>query len=67
MPMFEYKCEKCGHTTEFLEKSSDRGKHHCEKCGSPGVHKLFSGFSVGQRGQSGQSGGSCSTGTCPFS
>jgi putative FmdB family regulatory protein len=62
MPIFEYKCEKCGHKTEFLEKSSGKKKHVCEKCGSSDMRKLFSGFSVGQ---SSQGGNSCSTGTCP--
>ncbi|MBW1739034.1 MAG: zinc ribbon domain-containing protein [Deltaproteobacteria bacterium] len=62
MPIFEYKCNKCGAKSEFLEKSSDENKHVCEKCGSSDMQKLFSHFSVGQ---SGQGGDSCSTGTCP--
>jgi len=64
MPIFEYKCNKCGHKTEFLEKSSSKDKHVCEKCGSDQMQKLFSGFSVGQ---SSQAGDSCPTGTCPLS
>jgi len=63
MPIFEYKCKKCGNKTEFLEKSDSRGKHVCKKCGSSDMQKLFSGFSVGQ---SSQSGSSCPTGTCPL-
>jgi len=63
MPIFEYKCDKCGHKTEFLEKSNSKGKHICEKCGSSDMQKLFSGFSVGQ--SSSQGNDSCSTGTCP--
>jgi len=61
MPIFEYKCNKCGHKAEFLEKSTGKNKHVCEKCGSDQMQKLFSGFSVGQSSQ----GDSCSTGTCP--
>jgi len=64
MPMFEYKCNKCGHKTEFLEKSSGKSKHVCEKCGSSDMQKLFSGFSLGQ---SSQGNSSCPTGTCPLS
>lgn len=64
MPMFEYKCKKCGYVTEFLEKSSDKSKHICKKCGSLDMQKLFSGFSVGQGGQDNVS---CPTGTCPLS
>ena len=62
MPIFEYKCNKCGHKTEFLEKSAGKSKHICEKCGSSDMQRLFSGFAVGQ---SSKGSGSCSTGTCP--
>jgi putative FmdB family regulatory protein len=61
MPVFEYKCSKCGRKTEFLERSNTKNKHVCEKCGSD-MQKVFSGFSVGQ---SSQARDSCSTGTCP--
>ena len=64
MPIFEYRCNKCGHRMDFLEKSGNKGKHICEKCGSKNMQKIFSGFSVGQ---SGQAGSSCPTGTCPLS
>ena len=64
MPIFEYKCQKCGHKMEFLEKNSSRSEHVCEKCGSSNLQKLFSDFSVGKDGQSNNS---CPTGTCPFS
>jgi len=64
MPIFEYKCNKCGQRTEFLEKSGGKGKHVCEKCGSSDMQKLFSGFSVGQNGNKNDS---CPTGTCPLS
>jgi len=64
MPIFEYECAQCGHKMEFLEKSKTRNKHICEKCGSPAMKKLLSGFSVGQGGQDS---GACPTGTCPLS
>jgi len=32
MPIFEYKCNKCGHKMDFLEKSGSKSKHVCEKC-----------------------------------
>jgi len=68
MPIFEYKCNKCGHKMEFLEKSGNKAKHVCEKCGSGDVQKLFSAFSVGQLSSStSQSSDSCPTGTCPLS
>jgi putative FmdB family regulatory protein len=67
MPIFEYKCNKCGHKAEFLEKSGSKDKHLCEKCGSSDMKKLFSGFSVGQGSSTSQSSDSCPTGTCPLS
>jgi len=66
MPIFEYKCKKCGHKTEFLEKGNSKEKHVCEKCGSNDLQKLFSTFSAGNSSTSG-SPDSCPTGTCPFS
>jgi putative FmdB family regulatory protein len=64
MPIFEYRCNKCGHKAELLEKRASKTKHVCEKCGSSDMRKLFSGFSVGQGSQGGNS---CPTGTCGLS
>ncbi|MGD8786320.1 MAG: zinc ribbon domain-containing protein [Phycisphaerales bacterium] len=67
MPIFEYKCNKCGHKMEFLEKSSTSKKHKCEKCGSSNLQKLLSGFAVGQGKSSSQACESCPGGPCPTS
>lgn len=64
MPIFEYKCKKCGHKEEFLEKSDSLSKHICEKCGDSEMQKQFSSFCVGKECRSGNV---CPTGTCPFS
>jgi len=66
MPIFEYRCKKCGHKTEFLEKAGNPGKHICEKCGSSELEKLFSTFSTSSSSKSSGS-DSCPTGTCPLS
>ncbi len=65
MPIFEYKCKKCGHKTEFLEKAGSDKKHTCEKCGSNDLQKMFSTFSATISSKS-SGDGSCPTGTCPF-
>lgn len=65
MPVFEYKCSKCGHVTEVLERPNTTEKHSCEECGSRQMEKLLSAFGVG-KGKS-SSAGSCPTGTCPLS
>jgi len=63
MPIYEYRCSKCGQEFETLVRNSNE-KIKCEKCGSARVEKLFSTFaaSVKQGGSS-----SCPTGTCPLS
>ena len=66
MPMFEYKCKKCGHKMEFLERTSNTGKHKCEKCGNSDLQKLFSSFSA-VSGTKSSGSDSCPTGTCPLS
>ena len=65
MPLYEYRCAKCEHVIQVLEKAHANGRHTCEKCGSRRMEKLISGFSVGASSPS--SGGSCPTGTCPLS
>ncbi|MBN1975126.1 MAG: zinc ribbon domain-containing protein [Sedimentisphaerales bacterium] len=65
MPIFEYKCKKCGHKTEFLEKAGSDKKHICEKCGSNDMQRLLSTFSAGSSSSSNDN-YSCPTGTCPF-
>ena len=66
MPIFEYRCSKCGHVTAFLEKPTTRQSHQCEKCGSKDTEKVFSTFAA-KAGGSSSSGASCPTGTCPLS
>ncbi len=68
MPIFEYKCNKCGHTMEFLEKSSSGHKHICERCRSSDLQKLLSSFAAGHSSSStSQNSGTCPTGTCHLS
>jgi len=67
MPLFEYRCKKCGHVTEFLERAQSKAEHECEQCGSGQVERILSAFAVKEGGASGSSGSSCPTGTCPLS
>mgnify|MGYP003772993871 CR=1 FL=1 len=74
MPIFEYRCEKCGHVMEVLHKGLKAPKPTCEKCGSPDTSKLLSGFSVGKSSGSPSCDscsslptcGGCSGGSCPM-
>jgi len=66
MPIFEYRCRKCGHVTAFLEKPDNRKPHACEECRSKATEKIFSTFAA-KSGSSSSSTSSCPTGTCPLS
>jgi putative FmdB family regulatory protein len=48
MPIFEFKCVKCGHVMEVLQKSLAAETPTCEKCGGADLKKLLSGFAVGK-------------------
>ncbi|HVA54591.1 MAG TPA: zinc ribbon domain-containing protein [Gammaproteobacteria bacterium] len=42
MPIYEYKCEACGHRLEALQKLSDAALKKCPECGKPALHKQMS-------------------------
>lgn len=64
MPIFEYRCKKCGHVTSFLEKADGNKSHACEKCGSKATEKLLSTFAAKTNSASDSGQSSCPTGTC---
>ena len=41
MPIYEYRCEKCGQVNEFLILGK-RGQLHCKECGGKNLTKLLS-------------------------
>lgn len=41
MPIYEYQCDKCGETTEVMQKFSDAPLSECPACGGR-MHKLMS-------------------------
>lgn len=41
MPIYEYQCERCGETTEVLQKFSDNPLQDCPSCGGH-VSKMMS-------------------------
>lgn len=61
MPIYEYLCNACNGTFEYLQGPGEKDvRVFCPKCESGDVTKLFSAFSMGRRA----SGGS---GSSPFS
>ena len=52
VPLYEYKCEKCGERVEIIQRVSDKPYSHCPKCGgdmkkmvsAPAIQFKGSGF-----------------------
>jgi putative FmdB family regulatory protein len=42
MPIYEYRCESCGHQEEFLQKVSEPPLTECPVCRKPTFSKLLS-------------------------
>jgi len=42
VPIYEYKCDLCGHTMEKLQKISEEPLKTCPECGGDGLRKLVS-------------------------
>lgn len=42
MPIYEYRCEACGHEMEALQKISDKVLTDCPACEQPALKKLVS-------------------------
>lgn len=40
MPIYEYRCGKCGFQKEFLQRVSDAPLKKCPECGKPALAKL---------------------------
>ncbi|MDA8337120.1 MAG: zinc ribbon domain-containing protein [Peptococcaceae bacterium] len=65
MPIYEFRCEKCGRRFERLCSLGESGENlRCPECGSPAPRRVMSGFAAGGSGSgsnaSGASAGGCS-------
>lgn len=50
MPLYEYRCEACGHQFEVIQKFSDAPVSVCPNCGSGPVTKLLSSPAIQFKG-----------------
>jgi putative FmdB family regulatory protein len=73
MPLYEYRCSKCGHAFEVLVSSNSVEAPACPKCGALETEKQLSAFAVGRSGSGsgvpmpeGGCGSCCSSGSCPY-
>lgn len=55
MPIYDFKCEKCGHVFSVLTSVRERDRVVCPQCQSAEVRQLISSCSV-------RTGGGCSSG-----
>lgn len=42
MPIYEYRCEACGHELEIIQRMSDSPLVECPACGKPALKKKIS-------------------------
>ena len=42
MPIYEYKCERCNHTLEVIQKMADAPLRECPACGAARLKRLVS-------------------------
>ncbi len=49
MPLYEFRCPKCGHQFEQIVFSSDKERMKCPECGAPKPERLLSIFSSSTR------------------
>ncbi len=42
MPIYEYRCDSCGHETEIMHKMSETPKPTCPGCGEEALKKQIS-------------------------
>ncbi|MBN2399024.1 MAG: zinc ribbon domain-containing protein [Candidatus Aminicenantes bacterium] len=65
MPVYDYKCRKCGAVFEkFLRSLSAADSVKCEKCGSVEVQKMITCCSISGGGKSEGSDSSSSSSSC---
>ncbi|UCE99815.1 MAG: zinc ribbon domain-containing protein [Planctomycetota bacterium] len=67
MPIFEYKCAKCGNVAEFLQSKARKAKIKCPQCGTEELEKLVSVFAPGVKQGDSKQCRTCNDRTCPHS
>ncbi|WP_085445436.1 FmdB family zinc ribbon protein [Magnetofaba australis] len=76
MPLYDYKCDSCGHTFEVNHRMSETPEISCAQCDSKQVRKILSTGGILGSTKMGQSdapapspcaGGGCASGMCGLS
>ena len=61
MPMYAYRCQKCGHEEEHIQRFSDDPISECEACGGP-TRRVITGTAFQLKGGGWYADGYASTG-----
>lgn len=64
MPIYEFKCGKCGARFDFLAKRFSDRPEACPECGASAPVKQLSTFSAHVASGSGTGAAACPAGTC---
>jgi putative FmdB family regulatory protein len=67
MPIFEYKCGKCGRISEFLEPHDSKQLKACPHCGSRKLERQISTFALGVKEGNSKRCEACDDRSCPHS
>lgn len=51
MPFYEYRCDRCDHHFEALQKFSDQALQNCPACEASGLRKLISASGFRLKGE----------------
>lgn len=50
MPIYDYRCSKCGEVFEFIQKHTDPQKRTCPKCNTESLEKQLTACSFTIKG-----------------
>ncbi|MDD4171137.1 MAG: zinc ribbon domain-containing protein [Syntrophomonas sp.] len=50
MPIFDFKCQECGHKFDLMISNADKDKAQCPQCGTTNLQQLLSSFSTSRLG-----------------
>jgi len=59
MPIYDYKCQKCGKISEIFQRKTNDKKTSCPDCDSPDMEKMFSAPGLVKMADSSISGATC--------
>ncbi len=63
MPIYEYKCRRCGCTFDVLQRLGENGTNlFCPECGGSEPERMFSAFASNRGGGEAFPSGGCSSG-----